>query len=106
MQWISSSPLNFGIGVRSQLAAILLSCIRFDLFFLYEIGAILIIDNNINCDKCVFNISLLLMLTFIFMHSFVKFLFSSDNKTKLLKIQLQLNFGKPLLEQCSYQNVS
>ena len=33
------------------------------------------------------------------MHSFVKFLFSSDNKTKLLKIQLQLNFGKPLLEQ-------
>ena len=40
------------------------------------------------------------------MHSFVKFLFSSDNKTKLLKIQLQLNFGKSLLEQCSYQNVS
>ena len=32
--------------------------------------------------------------------------FSSDNKTKLLKIQLQLNFGKPLLEQYSYQNVS
>ena len=40
------------------------------------------------------------------MHSLVKFLFSSDNKTKLLKIQLQLNFGKSLLEQCSYQNVS
>ena len=40
MQWISSSPLNFGIGVRSQLAAILLFCIRFYLFFLHEIGAI------------------------------------------------------------------
>ena len=56
------------------------------------------------------------MLSFIF-HAFifgllevsfyiVKFLFSSDNKTKPLEDKLQLNFGKPLLEQYYYQNVS
>ena len=69
-QWIRSSTLNFGIGVRSQLAAILLFCIRFYLFVNMKLVLCVSIDNNINCDKCVFNISLYLMLTFIF-HAFI-----------------------------------
>ena len=64
------------------------------------------IDNNINCDKCVFNIFFIINAYIYISCIHLLFLFSSDNKTKLLKIQIQLNFGKSLLEQCFYQNVS
>ena len=58
-QWISPSPLNSGVAGSTPT--------RGDLFVLYYILSYFFymklvlyvsIDNNINCDKCVFNISL------------------------------------------------
>ena len=58
------------------------------LFFYMKLVLYVSIDNNINCDKCVFNIITFRYnecLHLYFVHSIVKFLFSSDSKTKPLE---------------------
>ena len=66
------------------------------------------IDNNINCDKCVFLKHFVVMNAYIYISciQLLNFFSAVTAKPNLWKIQLELNFGKPLLEQYFYQNVS